>query len=315
MKYKVILTIFFGMIFGVVSAMTHASTLDDEILSLPITTLSNTTINLGQYKGKKPVYLKFWATWCRPCRKQMPHFQNVQEEYGEKIQLIGVNLGVNDDISFVRDTKKEFALTMPIAIDVSGQLTQAFNLLGTPYHVLIDKNGNIVHKGHEASKEIDKKIKLLAVNESIALPDISLSFNSGAELDIGSDKNKYTALFFVATWCDWYLKESRPSVSKNCIDAQNTINTLYKQFPQYNWVGIASRLWTEEKELGEYKTKFAVSHPLNIDTSNKLFFNHRVKNFPTLILMKEGEEVMRVSKFEDQKQLTDKLRRVVSNIN
>ncbi len=314
MKYKMVLTFCLGAVFSMGSDVIHASALSQDVLVLPITTLSGETINLGQYKDKQPVYLKFWATWCKPCRKQMPHFQEVQEKHGEKIKVIGVNLGVNDDIYFIRDTKREFGLTMPIAIDTSGQLMQAFNLIGTPYHVLIDKNGNIVHTGHKASKEIDKKIKLLAENESTELPDMSLSFNSGVELDTGADKNKYTALFFVATWCDWYLKESRPSVSKNCINAQNTINTLYKQFPQYNWVGIASRLWTEEKELEEYKAKFGVFHPLDIDTSNKLFFNYRVKNFPTLILMKEGEEVTRVSKFKDQKQLIDKLRRVVSNI-
>jgi len=314
MKHQLKLTIIFVFISSMTSVMVHASMLSEEILSLPITTLTDRTINLGQYKGKKPVYLKFWATWCRPCRKQMPHFQHVQEKYGEKMQLIGINIGVNDNVDFIRGTKNEFGLTMPITIDVSGKLAQTFNLVGTPFHVLIDKSGNIVHKGHKASKALDKKIELLTSGKSTDLPNVSVSFSSGTQSGIKIGKNKYTALFFISTWCNWYLKESRPEVSGNCIDAQKSINAIYKQFPQYNWVGIATRLWTGEKELAEYKIKFDVVHSLKIDTSNKLFFDYHVKNFPALILLKDGEEILRVSKFNNQKQLKNKLRELVSNV-
>jgi len=321
---KMVFVLFFAIIFNLPNSTTLAATLalDEATLSLPITTLSDTTINLGQYTGKKPVYLKFWATWCKPCRKQMPHFQHVQQQYGKDMQLIAVNIDINDEIIHIRNTKNEFSLTMPIAIDVSGKLAQAFNLVGTPMHVLIDINGNIVHKGHEASKELDETIKILATNNLTELPDISLlssnkfstnePIRSGGQIEI--KKNKYTALFFVATWCDWYLKELRPSVSKNCIDAQNSINAVYRKFPQYNWIGVASRLWTEKKELDEYKIKFNIFHPLQIDTSNRLFFDYHIKNFPTLVLLKDGEEIARVAKFNDKKKLIAKLRRVISNV-
>jgi len=316
---KIIFFLFSVIILNLPTSTTLAATqsLDEATLSLPITTLADTTINLAQYTGKKPVYLKFWATWCKPCRKQMPHFQRVQQQYGKDIQLIAVNIDINDEIIHIRNTKNEFSLTMPIAIDASGKLAQAFNLVGTPMHVLIDINGNIVHKGHEASKKLDETIKMLATNNLTELPDISsLSTNepAGSDGQIEIEKNKYTALFFVATWCDWYLKESRPIVSKNCSDAQYAINKVYRKFPQFNWVGIASRLWTEEKELEKYKLKYDIFHPLQIDVTNKLFFDYHVKNFPTLVLLKDGEEIDRISSFKDKKNLIDKLRRVISNV-
>lgn len=286
----------------------HASTLDQETLALPITTLAGETINLGQYKNNTPVYLKFWATWCQPCRKQMPHFQHTQEKYGEKIKVIAINLGVNDSIKRVNETKNEFGLSMPIAIDSSGKLAQAFNLIGTPYHVLIDKNGNIVHTGFEASKELDKKIQLLIAKKPSDLADISVSSGSNTPIEIKSNTNKLTALFFTATWCDWYLKDSRPAMSKNCIDAQNAINTLYQKFPEYNWIGITSRLWTGEKELNTYKKKYKIVHPIAIDTSNDTFFTYKVKKFPTLILIKNGKELVRIAEFDDQEKLIRNLK-------
>ncbi len=291
---------------------TYASTIDQKTLTLPIKTLSGETINLGQYIGKKPIYLKFWATWCQPCQKQMPHFQNVQEEYGEKIKIIAVNLDVNDDMDSVKKIMDEFNLTMPVALDSSGELAQAFNMIGTPYHVLIDKNGNVVHKGHDASEALDRKIELLLTNDLATFTDISLSHNSNEKLKISDNSKKVTALFFVATWCDWYLKDTRPTMSVNCITAQNSVNTLYRKFPQYNWVGVASRLWTGEKELDEYKEKYRVLHPIAIDTSNGVFFRYGVKDFPTLILVENGKEILRVKKFNNLNQLSGELKQYSS---
>lgn len=298
-------------LFALQATITHASDLAQEITDLPITTLSGKQISLGQYKNNRPVYLKFWASWCQPCRKQMPHFQNVEEKYGDKIKVIAINLGVNDSIKFINDTKNEFGLTMPIAIDTSGKLAQAFKLVGTPYHVLIDQNGKIVHTGFEASKELDKKIQLLTKKESSDLPDISLSTRSTKQIII-KDK-KLTALFFTAAWCDWYLKESRPSMSENCINAQNSVNSLFKKFPQYNWVGITSRLWTGEKDLEKYKKKYKISYPIAIDTSNEAFFSYKVKKFPTLILVENGKELLRIDKFDNQNELINNVKRYSHN--
>ena len=82
-------------------------------------------------------------------------------------------------------------------------------------------------------------------------------------------------------------------MSKNCIDGRNLINKFTIEFPQIQWNGVASRLWTGEKELKKYKKKFSVPYPLTIDTSNRIFLKYRVKSYPTLILVKNGVEVLR----------------------
>src|SRR5690554_6901591 len=104
------------IIFMMLFIATHSAAdgLLDELLNAPIHLISGETVSLAEYQGEKPVYLKFWATWCQPCRQQMPHFQHVQEKYGDEIEVIGINLGLNDDLGSVKDTIAEFGLTMPI---------------------------------------------------------------------------------------------------------------------------------------------------------------------------------------------------------
>lgn len=295
--------IYFFLFYGKV----YASMSNQEFFTVPITTDSGETITIGQYKGNKPVYLKFWASWCQPCRKQMPHFEQVQKKYGKQMQVIAVNLGVNDSLKAIENTKNEFGLTMPMVIDSNGQMAQAFNLIGTPYHILIDIQGNIVHTGHEASKELDTKIQAVTAIKSTNLPSVAVSSTSGSYEKLPSilkeNSNKDTVLFFVATWCDWYLKDPRPAMSQQCIRAQHSINSLYKKYPQYNWIGIASRLWTGDKELAEYKEKYNIEHTLVIDTSNETFLQYGVKNFPTLLFIKNGKELYRLSEFNDQIEL------------
>jgi thiol-disulfide isomerase/thioredoxin len=110
---------------------------------------------------------------------------------------------------------------------------------------------------------------------------------------LDSFKEKPTTLFFVATWCDWYLKASRPAMSKSCVAAQQQVNKLAAQYPQINWVGVVTRFWTEEKDVVEYKNKFDVHHSLTIDNTNEVFLAYGVKDIPTLILIDNGKEVFR----------------------
>jgi len=65
------------------------------------------------------------------------------------------------------------------------------------------------------------------------------------------------------------------------------------------WRGISTRLWTEEKELNEYSEKFHVPYSLDIDKSNELFIKYKIRDFPTLIVFRNGKEEFRTSNFED----------------
>src|SRR4030088_900015 len=69
---------------------------------LVVRTIDGKQIDLGSLYGRKAVYLKFWATWCKPCREQMPHFERTYESAGSDLAVIAVNAGFNDSIDDVR---------------------------------------------------------------------------------------------------------------------------------------------------------------------------------------------------------------------
>ena len=98
---------------------------------LTLTTLDGKTIDLARLYGRKPVYLKFWATWCVPCRLQMQHFENVQRTLGGDIEVVAVNAGFNESRDAVRRYRETMGLTMPIVID-DGRLADALHLRISP---------------------------------------------------------------------------------------------------------------------------------------------------------------------------------------
>jgi thiol-disulfide isomerase/thioredoxin len=121
---------------------------------LTLKTIDGEVIDLGSLYGKKAVYLKFWATWCVPCRQQMPHFEHAYETAGPDLAVIGIDVGFNDSIEAVRAYRKKLGITMPIVFD-DGSLDAAFHLRVTPTHVVIGRDGRIQYIGHLADKELD----------------------------------------------------------------------------------------------------------------------------------------------------------------
>jgi len=270
-----------------------AADLEQSLLDAPVELRGGEIFRLADIVGDKPVYLKFWATWCGDCREQMPHLKRIHAKYRDDLAIVSVNIWVNESEQAVNETVDEFGMTVPVAIDRRGVLAQGFEILGTPYHVLIDRDGDVVHTGFDADADLDQKIELLASSaESGLLPIATVPVESPATPLVGSSEG-VSVLFFFATWCDWYLADSRPSMSAACIDAQQSMNRLYERQPDLELQGVATRLWTGEKELQKYVVKYEVAFPMSVDTSNETYFALNVKTVPTLVVLKDGREVAR----------------------
>lgn len=269
--------------------------ISEALRMMPIPLTDGKTVKLDDFREVKPVYLKFWATWCQPCMKEMPHFQKVQEQYGNSIEIISINLGINDTMQDVRKVISKFGLTMPTSFDESGNLAQAFRFVGTPYHLLLDKNMNLVHRGHKADEALDNKLALLSNEKPISELSSTVLDDTEQELVIPNLDKGVTAILFTATWCDWYLKDTRPRASVNCSRSQEAFNALAKANPSVKFELVVSRLWTSDADLLAYTKKYDIPIPGKIDASNKMFIKQGVNTFPTLIVYKNGKEIYRTT--------------------
>lgn len=110
-----------------------------------VTTLEDETIRMSELQGQV-VLLNFWATWCAPCRLEMPGFQDVWEDYRDRgVVILGLSVD-RGDRSQVERWVRDRGITYPIAFP-TGRVVQAYggaNVL--PTSLLIDSRGRIVHR-------------------------------------------------------------------------------------------------------------------------------------------------------------------------
>ena len=100
-------------------------------------------VSLSDFRGQ-PVIVNFWATWCGPCRLEMPHLQeSFAEHEAAGLVVLGVNLTQDDDVAAIPEFIDEFGLTFPIILDEEGQMRKLYELPGQPASVFIDRDGII----------------------------------------------------------------------------------------------------------------------------------------------------------------------------
>ncbi|MEO5886773.1 MAG: TlpA disulfide reductase family protein [Anaerolineales bacterium] len=100
-------------------------------------------LTLSELRGH-PVVLNFWASWCLPCRSEMPAIEKVYQRYKDAgLVVIGLNLTSQDSESDVRAFVQEFGVTFPVALDRDGSVRDRYQLLGLPSTFFIDQRGII----------------------------------------------------------------------------------------------------------------------------------------------------------------------------
>ncbi|MNW41991.1 Thiol-disulfide oxidoreductase ResA [compost metagenome] len=109
--------------------------------------LDNKEMSLTELKGKR-VLLNFWATWCPPCRAEMPHIEKFHEEYKDQnVVVIGINLSYTEDsMEDVSTFLQEYNLTFPILKDEKAEVANIFAIRSYPTTYMIDTSGLIRKK-------------------------------------------------------------------------------------------------------------------------------------------------------------------------
>ena len=151
-KFKhVCLTLIFAITLFAISTNTHAS---DTVKKIKLSELKAV---LESYKGKV-VILDLWATWCPPCRKEIPGFINLYNKYQGKVEILGIAFDENGT-EVVPSFIKKMGINYPVYLD-GGDIAQAYDLQAYPTTVIYGKDGKVANKhvGFIAEKEFDDEI-------------------------------------------------------------------------------------------------------------------------------------------------------------
>jgi peroxiredoxin len=110
-------------------------------------------LKLSEYRGRV-VMINFWATWCGPCRQEMPHLNRLYAQYQRAgFMLVGVN--VDDDPKNARAMADQLGVRFPVLYDRDKQVSRRYDVDAMPATVILDRDGKVryLHRGYRAGTE------------------------------------------------------------------------------------------------------------------------------------------------------------------
>jgi thiol-disulfide isomerase/thioredoxin len=113
------------------------------------------TINLAQFKGQV-VMINFWATWCGPCRQEMPLLEDIYKKYKPMgFTMLAVNVEPDSKAAEAWLGKLSKPVSFPVAFDTESKVSKMYKVAGMPSTVFVDRKGNVrvMHKGYKAGDE------------------------------------------------------------------------------------------------------------------------------------------------------------------
>ena len=157
--YIIVAIILSALFFTVYQAVTEDARVSKSLESDPETGLDIGSkapdFTLQGYDGEaislsaidKPVMLNFWASWCPPCKAEMPHMKNFYEKNKDEVEIVAVNMmhqesSEQDMMKFY----KEYGLNFPVPIDEDGMVSTTYQVVSIPTSYFIDSEGIIVSK-------------------------------------------------------------------------------------------------------------------------------------------------------------------------
>jgi thiol-disulfide isomerase/thioredoxin len=131
-------------------------------LDFTIPDMNGVQVNLASFKGKV-ILLNFWATWCGPCKLEIPDLVELQDQYGEDLVVLGFS--VDDTAEQIRPYAAEYRMNYPVLVGLGHENVQeAYGpLFGIPVTVLIDRDGRIAKKmsGIRSKEQFEREIQAL----------------------------------------------------------------------------------------------------------------------------------------------------------
>ena len=130
----------------IVSAPAGAASVGEVAPDFEVTTQDGSVFQLSEFRGRKPVYVVFWNTWCPYCIKKMPRYQKLQELFGGKIEIIAINTTWRDSPAEIRSFVEDHQIQYSTAFDAGELITDQYRVLKVPTEFIVDINGIIRYR-------------------------------------------------------------------------------------------------------------------------------------------------------------------------
>ncbi|WP_040402352.1 TlpA family protein disulfide reductase [Alkalibacillus haloalkaliphilus] len=131
----------------------------DVAPNFKLQTLNGEETELADFRGQK-IMINFWATWCPPCRAEMPHMQEIHEEYDDEVIILAVN-ATSQETSHdtVQDFIDELELTFPILMDETGEVNVRYQALSLPTTYFVNTEGELQIPRHVGPLSYDDMVR------------------------------------------------------------------------------------------------------------------------------------------------------------
>lgn len=118
-----------------------------------------------------PVVLSFWATWCKPCLRELPHLEKLQKKYDGRVSVLAINIDETRSVNKVRPFLKSKGIDLRVPMDTSGDIRRLLQIgSAVPYVLVYDRHGNEVysHTGYKDGdeQELEMQVRALLGEES-----------------------------------------------------------------------------------------------------------------------------------------------------
>jgi thiol-disulfide isomerase/thioredoxin len=144
---------------GTVRAQESGIAVGSAAPAVAVRDLDGKTVHLGQYIGKKPMLLEFWATWCELCEELLPRIRSAKAAYGNAVEFIGINVTVNQTPARVRRYLHEHQPPFRTLYDDEGTSIRAYQVPATSYVVIVDRAGKVAYTGSGGAQDLDTPLR------------------------------------------------------------------------------------------------------------------------------------------------------------
>jgi len=137
------------------AALAASGKVGEKVTDFELKDVDGKLVKSAEFRKDKAYVIKFGATWCPPCNRQISELNKVVEEYGDKVAVLDVD--VREPAEKVKAHAKKTGIKYKVVLDADGAVAKDYGVRGIPVVIVADKDGKVLYSGHYTKYEVLKK--------------------------------------------------------------------------------------------------------------------------------------------------------------